>query len=207
MQQIMRLDAPFFLHAESKFLANHADLKTYSRVALAKAFAQFDPQGAALEKWDITNHHVLQERPWALVSLSHSFNHTHSMAVVGIGLGHTDQLRSIGVDCEWAQRQLPQGWERHILQNEERELLGPLTPLEIWCAKEAAFKALWPLCQLSVVKEVQLYLLPDRSKSQMLGFQGPSPGDTGFISWEKIKSDDANNVDDILFTKAWCPHV
>ena len=71
------------------------------------------------------------ESPW--ISISHTCGHV--LAVGGVSPG----LRGLGVDLEATSREVTLCVRDRI--TEESERLFPLTPMEWWVAKEAAFKA------------------------------------------------------------------
>ena len=68
-------------------------------------------------------------------------------------LGEDGLLRSIGVDVEWAGREVHSSTLRHMGHPQDgRDFL----PLERWVAKEAAYKALWPLWPQAQLSQIQI---------------------------------------------------
>lgn len=92
---------------------------------------------------------TLLSAPDLVVSLSHSRN------LGGALVARRQQYPGVGLDLEWADRALQEGGEKYYRHGEDQ---ADLTALELWCMKEAAFKALFPF-QRAFQKEVGRELL------------------------------------------------
>ena len=108
-----------------------------SRMALKKLLERHKVN-TQLKNLTITNHLFLTHFPNFLVSIS------HSKFYAAAALGETNHYRSVGIDLELCSRKIANGAERHFI-NIEDSFAPEVTPLQKWCMKEAAFKALSPL--------------------------------------------------------------
>ncbi len=104
-----------------------------SRLALIEALNS--PKVKSYEDLKIENHHHLVSLPQFIVSLTHT--NTLAAAVT------TDQelIESVGIDLEARNREMKTGILKFFLREDDQIE----NPLELWCLKEAAFKALSPL--------------------------------------------------------------
>ena len=64
----------------------------------------------------------------------------------GLGGPRSKQLKSIGIDLEHAERLIKPGIMEKYMDPVDSSQSG-LSPLQIWCAKEAIFKAVAPLLE------------------------------------------------------------
>lgn len=78
----------------------------------------------------------LEEDSSKLVSL------THTRGLAACALCTNPDVKSIGVDIEWTHRNMKEGSFKYFVTDESELKLH--SPLEIWCIKEAAFKAYYP---------------------------------------------------------------
>lgn len=108
--------------------------KNPSRPALKKAIEGFLGQTVSTEI-TIKDHLHLDKFPHILVSLSHTKN-------IGAALlGNSPELLSIGLDLEVASRLVEERAKKFFFNDND----APLSLLELWCLKEAVFKALDPV--------------------------------------------------------------
>ena len=115
-----------------------ARLHYTSRLALQGALKMVsDRDFLEYDELEIVNHQYLKEDRRILVSISH----TNDFAVASVS--DSDQLSSIGVDLEVSTREIKEGIYKFFI-NESDQITNTL---ELWCIKEAAFKALSPLYQ------------------------------------------------------------
>ena len=116
-----------------------------SRFALLSALKDICPEWElrSKEDFEIARHHVLKKNERLLVGLSHTG--FYGAAVVG-WQGPT--LLGLGIDIENKGRRLSQGAERFFAQERDAPFFQS-RPLLLWTAKEAAYKALWPVAQSS----------------------------------------------------------
>ena len=110
-----------------------ARLHYTARLALIKSIQ--DKNFEDYKDLDIENHQFMKNDQQIKVSLSHADH--KAMATTT-----TDSLiLSIGVDLEREDREIKKGIKKfYIIDNDELD-----SPLELWCVKEAAFKAISPL--------------------------------------------------------------
>ena len=88
------------------------------------------------DEYEIIDHLYLKNHPNLLVSISHT---------KGLGCAFIcdrKEVKSIGIDIEWTSRLIKKGIEKFFLRDEDSK---ELNNLELWCIKEAAFKAHSPL--------------------------------------------------------------
>ncbi|MFY7992225.1 MAG: 4'-phosphopantetheinyl transferase family protein [Bacteriovoracaceae bacterium] len=102
-----------------------------SRLALKQALESVMGHVVPLEKLTLTHHHQLRFYPDYFVSLSHTKE--AAMAWVRTTRGH-------GIDLERADRVLKDSILERIRHTDDN---SALSPIELWCLKEAAFKALF----------------------------------------------------------------
>lgn len=110
------------------FLPDEKETYRLSRFALKKL--------TGLDNLHITNHQYMTEKPETAVSISHT---------KGLGAAlicDYPGIDNIGIDIEWADRKYRPGVEKYFLLEEDD---SQLSLLEVWCAKEAAYKALCPI--------------------------------------------------------------
>lgn len=109
--------------------------KILSRLCLSLALEQehklIEPQ-----KIEIINNHYIVNFPGTLESLSHT-----KSASAGV-IASQDDYFSIGVDIESLNRPIKSGIEKFFINEEDTK---ELSHLELWCLKEACFKALHPV--------------------------------------------------------------
>lgn len=109
--------------------------KILSRLCLSLALEQehklIEPQ-----KIEIINNHYIVNFPGTLESLSHT-----KLASAGL-IASQDDYFSIGVDIESLNRPIKSGIEKFFINEEDTK---ELSLLELWCLKEACFKALHPV--------------------------------------------------------------
>lgn len=122
-----------------------------ARIALFKILKSIK-KSPSFDDLQISNHCTLTTIPNYKVSLSHTKK--AACAIV------TDDanIKSIGVDIEWATRVVKPGIEKFFLNDKDTQ---ELTKLEIWMAKEAIFKAISPLYQgekVLVLKDITVQL-------------------------------------------------
>jgi len=114
-----------------------ADSFTNSRMALKKLL-----NNKGLEVLDLkldlalNNYRELPHYPQFYISLS------HTKEIGAAVLVEKTYVCGIGIDIEWEQRTIKPGAEKFFIHLEDRH---NLRPIELWTAKEAAFKALSPL--------------------------------------------------------------
>lgn len=104
-----------------------------SRMALLMCLQEVEPDSElSSSDLEITGHHFLSKRPHYLCSLAH----TRDMAcacLIHVG----DKALGVGIDCERSDRVLkPEVLSKFSCQEDHGQ-----SPLHLWCAKEAAFKA------------------------------------------------------------------
>lgn len=89
-------------------------------------------------KSDLTlvNHRELPHFPQFLTSLS------HTKEIGAAVLVNRLLVMGIGIDVEWGDREIKAGAEKFFINKQDQH---QLSPIELWTAKEAAFKALSPL--------------------------------------------------------------
>ncbi|EQC43805.1 4'-phosphopantetheinyl transferase superfamily protein [Bacteriovorax sp. Seq25_V] len=99
------------------------------------ALSQLTKNHLGHEVLEIESFNHLKNNPETLVSLSHTKD-----AAAAIIANHSD-YQGIGIDIEWRTRKYRPGIEKYfLLESDDKEL--PL--LDLWCAKEAAYKAYFP---------------------------------------------------------------
>jgi phosphopantetheinyl transferase (holo-ACP synthase) len=93
---------------------------------------------------EITNHTYLKK-----IEIQHavSIAHTNELGMAALGI----EIDSLGVDIELKSRVIKAGIEKFFINSEDTTSLHSL---EIWCIKEASFKALSPYKNLWEDKEV-----------------------------------------------------
>ncbi len=117
------------------------------------------------ENFNITNHLHLENEPQMLVSLSH----TRGLAASALCVN--EQINSIGVDIEWCGRKIREGsFKYFVSQDIELEFHSPL---EIWCIKEAAFKAYSPIYEKNQSHNKKVLVLTDFRISEHGKLKGP----------------------------------
>ena len=104
-----------------------------SRLALIKALKM--PEVQSYSDIEILNHHHLVKFPELAVSV------THTNSLAGAVVADRSLIESIGVDLEAVDRDFKPGILKFFLRPED-EIEAPL---QLWCIKEAAFKAISPL--------------------------------------------------------------
>jgi len=124
-----------------------------SRMALQKALENYQIK-VGLSELELINYHKLVNFSEIEVSLSHT---SHSGAAVVFKPKET-KIKAIGLDIEELSRKLPQNIDRRYRHPEDN---SNLSPLELWCAKEAIYKSLYKFLPSS---EKQLF-----SQIQVLG--------------------------------------
>lgn len=102
-----------------------------SFLAARKALQKLVPH-MKLTELKLNEFHFLEDFPQHVFSLAH----TKDLAVAAM-VGKND-YRSIGVDIEFLDRIVKENSERHFINSEDDRSINDL---ELWCAKEAAFKA------------------------------------------------------------------
>jgi phosphopantetheinyl transferase (holo-ACP synthase) len=108
-----------------------------SRNALKLTLADLIPETkiADLDELKILEHHRLKNFPNIIVSLSHS-------GEIGAAIAGLESVyNGLGIDIESQQREIKKGMEKYYLNLHDEDM--PL--LNLWCLKEAAFKALSPI--------------------------------------------------------------
>lgn len=108
-----------------------------SRLSLINAVKELRDSSIELTYQDvlIENHLHLKSSPEIIASVTH----TNSFAAAVVT--DSQKISSVGIDIESRERQLKEGIKKfYILENDEIK-----DPLELWCIKEAAFKAISPL--------------------------------------------------------------
>lgn len=103
-----------------------------SFLAARKALQKLVPY-TKLEELHLNEFHFLQAYPEKIFSLAHTQDHAMAVMV------DKSNYRSVGADMEFADRALQAGSDRHFLNSLDDQ---SLTKLELWCAKEACFKAI-----------------------------------------------------------------
>lgn len=100
-------------------------------LAARKALQMLVPQ-AKLPELKLNEFHFLSDYPERLFSLAH----TKDLAIAV--MADKKDFRSVGVDLEFLDREVKTGSEKYFINNQDEK---NLSELELWCAKEAAFKA------------------------------------------------------------------
>lgn len=110
---------------------------TNSRMAL-KTLLNKEGYAVSDLKSDLTlqNYRELPGYPSFYTSLS------HTKEIGAAVLAMKSETKGIGIDIEWADRELKPGTEKFYVHRLDHH---QLRPIELWTAKEAAFKALSPL--------------------------------------------------------------
>lgn len=119
---------------------NRASQYYTSRLALQQCLEETYPHKDIQfpEGLEIFNHHYLTKIPDICVSLSH--NKICSAAAIGSRKEYT----SIGIDIEKSDRKFHPRLKKFFV-NQHDYLDKSQSLLELWCIKEAAFKALYPI--------------------------------------------------------------
>lgn len=107
-------------------------------ISLLKAF----PGIAKWEDWnnlEFDNFLHLKNYPTILHGLSHTKNLGAAVAV------SSEQYESVGIDIEWKTRKIKEGILKFFRNEKDHQ---DIDNLSLWCAKEAAFKAVYPLEKL-----------------------------------------------------------
>lgn len=87
------------------------------------------------ENLSIINHDHLESLPHVKVSISHTKSAGASI------ISNHSKVKGIGIDIEWSDRIFKRGVEKFYITTKDDT---SLSALEIWCAKEAAYKAYFP---------------------------------------------------------------
>jgi hypothetical protein len=116
------------------FCIEESSIKNPSRLALKRAVEEFCGQEIS-EDIAIKDHLHLDKYPDVLASIS------HTKSIGAALLGRSPELLSIGLDLEVASRPIEERAKKFFLNNDD----APLSLLELWCLKEAIFKALDPV--------------------------------------------------------------
>lgn len=106
-----------------------------SRLALINCLKELKPQAVEIQEigqLEIVQHHHLKNFPNLLVSLAH----TRGMAAACVA-PKSESILAIGIDCESLERR----FNENILEKFSTDEDSFQNILELWCAKEAAFKA------------------------------------------------------------------
>jgi len=122
-----------------------------SRSSLSDCLESFTGAPAAtLEELKISSHHHLQKYPQYLVSISHTRG-----AAAAVLLQESDGYLGVGIDIEEKDRVIkPHAMEKFAVEEDHFQ-----SPLKLWCAKEAAFKAssyYWKQEKTFVLKDIIL---------------------------------------------------
>lgn len=148
------MDISFHLEADPTFTAIRKQHWQNSRLALAHCFLEeavkTSMETITHEDLLIEKHHHLLHHPDLLVSLSHTRG-----AAAAILAPKSDELLSVGIDVERADRTIKEG----VLEKYDHPDDHGLNPLELWCAKEAAFKAAsfyWKKEKTFILKDISV---------------------------------------------------
>ncbi len=107
----------------------------HSRMAIIHALQDIGIS-ANFSELEILNNHHLKDFPETLISISHTDD------FASVYLAQTNKYKSIGIDIEKINRQMKFGANRFFDNQQDQT---NLSQLEVWCVKEAAFKAISPL--------------------------------------------------------------
>ena len=128
-----------------------------SRMALMECLVELAPEShqkeaspLCLKDLAIKNHHQLENYPQLLVSLAH----TRGLAAACLA-EKMDDVLAVGIDCEHSER----AFRSEILTKFAHENDKAISPLHLWCAKEAAFKAasyFWKEEKTFVLKDITI---------------------------------------------------
>ncbi len=123
-----------------------------SRYALCQSLKELRPNLVLSTPGDfeIHRHHCLKRDPEVLVGLSHTED--YGAAIVGL---KSNQLQGLGIDIEKNNRSIKLGAEKFFVRDDDDPTLKN-DPLKLWMAKEAAYKAFFPL-----YKEKKVLVLKD----------------------------------------------
>lgn len=97
------------------------------------------------EEIEIVDHQFIKGFPELKVSLSHTKD-AWALATIS---NHQDVL-GLGVDLEFTDREIKKGIEKLYINEED---FWQEEPLQLWCFKEAAFKAISPLLESDVLNK------------------------------------------------------
>ncbi len=104
-----------------------------SRMALLNCLANYGIK-SSFGHLNIIDHHHLEHFPEYLVSISHTRDIGASV------IAKIEKYSSIGLDIELSSREIPPNSERYY--HSKADILERATQLDIWCIKEAAYKAI-----------------------------------------------------------------
>jgi phosphopantetheinyl transferase (holo-ACP synthase) len=108
-----------------------------SRTALKHLLIQENLEVSHLETdLKLTNFRELHNYPLFFTSLSHTKELGAAVLV------KKSEAMGIGIDIEWADREIKPGAEKFFVNEKDK---NDLSLIELWTAKEAAFKALSPI--------------------------------------------------------------
>lgn len=153
-QDAQNLEMPIVHKHPARNLVHHI-----SRLALAKCLEFFEKKEVSHLLKLTEDYNSVQYFENYTCSLSHTKE--DAIAVVA----RRDEITALGVDFEFLTREVPTRGEHHYI-NELDELTG-LSPLEVWCIKEACFKAItgvYPECKLLkevVITKDRFYFIKD----------------------------------------------
>jgi phosphopantetheinyl transferase (holo-ACP synthase) len=138
-----------------------------SRMALSMALGEVLKYQNAWRKnitrddLNIVDHHSLKNHPNLLVSLAH----TRGMAAAACA-PQGPKLFGVGIDCEALSRNVKESYQSKFKREDDQFQ----SPLHLWCAKEAAFKAssyYWKKEKTFVLKDISV--VHDKFKVEGLG--------------------------------------
>ncbi len=142
----------FCLHGSEHFSAIRKSHWQNSRLALTRCLIEMkyldSDKEVTSEDIEISEHHHLKKYPDLLVSLSH----TREVAAAILAQKSKDLL-GVGIDIEKSDRLV----KPELLDKFQNDRDEGLDPLELWCAKEAAFKAssyFWKKEKTFVLKDI-----------------------------------------------------
>ena len=125
---------------------NHkrANQHAASREALHLILKNYFQEKIPANKLRIVNHQNIENRP----DLKASLSHTKDGWAVGL-ICNAPHVKGVGIDLEFQDRVIKNGAEKLYLNNhDEFQNL-----LDLWCKKEAAFKALSPLLDHKILNK------------------------------------------------------
>ncbi len=108
-----------------------------SRLALKMSLETLGISDLSWDDLEIEDHHFLKKHPEILVSLSHT--QTFGAAYVAL----SSCFRSVGVDLELCERKMKESTLKFFVNTDDEYS----DTLKLWTQKEAAFKAISPLCK------------------------------------------------------------
>ncbi len=136
---IKKADCPVPPDIMAKFKHAHRAIQFFSsRWALSECLALMDitPPDSLLDL-EVIDHGHLKTRPELIVSLSHTEDYGAA------ALAYQNQHRAIGIDIENKSRNIKDATKKLFVNDRDDDA----SLLELWCKKEAAFKAIYPLYQ------------------------------------------------------------